>query len=90
MPFLLTIPAAIGLIGITGLIGAFWTARDLGRVDATAGILLVVYTLVIGGMISIGGPDSVLPGIPDLARVVPWVMGASLLIGLIAGCRKRG
>ncbi|MEM7178294.1 MAG: hypothetical protein AAGD47_01800 [Pseudomonadota bacterium] len=90
MGYIITIPGAIALIGISGVIGAFWLARDLGLRDATAGILLMAYTLTIGGLVSIGGPGSVLPGIPDLAAVVPWVMGAAIVIGLVAGVMKRG
>lgn len=90
MSYIITIPGAIALIGISGLIGGYWVARDLGLRDATAGILLMAYTITIGGLVSIGGPDSVLPGIPDLAAVVPWVMGAAIVIGVIAGAMNRG
>lgn len=90
MSYLLTIPAAIALVGISGLMGAFWTGRNLGRADATAGVLLVIYTLVIGGIIAIGGSESTIQGVPDFAAVIPWVMGAALLLGAGAGIAGRG
>ena len=47
-------------------------------------------TFVIGGLIAIGGPQSTIQGVPDFAAVLPWVMGAALLIGAGAGIAKRG
>ncbi|MEM7669432.1 MAG: hypothetical protein AAF317_09825 [Pseudomonadota bacterium] len=89
MSYLLTIPAAIALVGISGVLGGFWTGRDLGRSDATAGVLLVIYTLAIGGIIAIGGPQSAIQGVPDFAAVVPWVMAGAIVIGAGAGIAQR-
>lgn len=89
MPLILAVIAAIVMIGLPAALGAFWLSRDIGRRDATAAVLLVMYAIMLGGLVIYMGPNGHLPGIREFAQPMPYVLAAGLAIGVCGGIRAR-
>jgi hypothetical protein len=89
MPLILAIIAAIAMVGLPAALGAFWLSRDIGRRDATAAVLLVMYAIMIGGLVIYMGPNGHLPGIREFAQPMPYVLAGGLAVGIFRGVRAR-
>jgi hypothetical protein len=89
MEMILSVIGSIALVGISGTMGSFWVARDLGRTDATGGVLLMVYSIVITGIVFFAAPHGQLPGIEKFATATPYVLLIGVVAGLLRGLKKR-
>lgn len=89
MEVLVSVAAAMGFVGLPGIMGFYWIARDLGREDATVAIMLAIYALMLGAILVFAGRAGYLDSVAAFVRTVPPVLGASVLVGLTAGIYRR-
>jgi len=89
MNMLLSILSAIALVGIPGIMGSFWVARDLGRSDATGGVLILVFSTVIATLVIYAAPRGNLAGLESLSNATLIVFPISLIVGALNGLNKR-
>jgi hypothetical protein len=89
MNMLLSILSAIALVGIPGIMGSFWVARDLGRSDATGGVLILVFSTVIATLVIYAAPRGNLTGLESLSIATLIVFPISLIVGALNGLNKR-
>jgi len=89
MNMVLSIIGSVALVGISSAWGAFWVARDLGRADATRGVLFLAYSIVITGVVFFAAPHGKIPAIEDFSKVTPYVAIIGLLAGLYNGLKER-
>jgi hypothetical protein len=89
MEMILSIVGSIALVGIFAVMGSFWVARDLGRTDATGGVLLLVYSVVMTGIVFFAAPNGYIPGLEAFAVATPYVLLISVVAGLLRGLNKR-
>ena len=89
MELILSIIGSIALVGIFAVMGSFWVARDLGRTDATGGVLLLVYSVVMTGIVFFAVPHWTLPGLETFVAATPYVQFISVVAGLLSGLSKR-
>ena len=89
MSMLLSILGAIALVGVPGIMGSFWVARDLRQGDATAGVLLLVYSTVIATLVIYAAPRGNLTGLEPLSNATLIVFPISLIVGALNGLNKR-
>ena len=89
MGMILSVIGSIAFVGIFAVMGSFWVARDLGRTDATGGVLLLVYSVVMTGIAYFAAPNGYLPGLEKFAAVTPYVLLVSAVLGLLRGLSKR-
>ena len=89
MEMILSVVGSIALVGIFAVMGSFWVARDLGRTDATGGVILLVYSIVMTGIVFFAFPHGNLPGLETFAAATPYVLLISVGAGLLRGLYKR-
>ena len=81
--------AAVCLVGIPGMMGFYRMARDLGRGDATVGIVLGVYAVGIGAIVVLMGPRGHLESVSSFSSILPPVLLAAIVLGVVTGLKKR-
>ncbi len=89
MDLLIGILGAVAMIGLPASLGFYWIGRDLGRNDATAGVLLVVFATTLVALIVIGVPRGNLPGLAKFAIATPIAFVTLGGLGLFFGIKER-